>query len=290
MVKRKPGLEDISSTKKQASLILRTNPAIHRIFKPLNFLTAPMIFLDNFFSDAESKVKNFEEVTKQVLKRKETEVKFVLVFVSDCTLNLSVREKLFLDEIMTCGLLLHVVNCNKHEIHKSAKKSVIVERQNVGRDLAAYRDSLNLLSECKLSLPVVLFNSSCYWDSDRMMQFFEATKGSENEILFMTKSFQRTEHFQTFFIYVPECYLNWSRQMFESNIRNWSYKRSIVQRGEYVISGKIQQDKIRARDIYPWASFGIAREKWNFLNPSIYLARQLIERGAPFIKKSYLKI
>ncbi len=158
-------------------------------------------------------------------------------------------------------------------------------RPNRGFDLAAYRDGLRLLKDAGYIGDIVLLNSSVYWNFQELEKFLEVELNSK-EITFLTRSFQTCEHFQTYFIYIPEMYFLQFLNMLEESKqwRNWRYKRSAVIFGEIPLLSQLIKQGFPVKSHYDFAlDSNISLNEIYQKNPSTYLVPKYIEN--PIFRK-----
>jgi hypothetical protein len=210
------------------------------------------------------------------------------IFAGTCSLKYSEHEKEFLNRLQSLGEVILVANCDVHRHHGSlGNVELVLTRRNVGRDLAAYRDASRLLIDCNINADVVFLNSSCYWSIELLSKIL-FTQNSMRKIMFMTESFQRVEHFQTFYVFVPkELFFNFHNSLLES-FKNWRLKRTIVERGEHSTRATLIATNLQSVALFPASQLQSSGRYLSRINPSIIFADRLPRIGAPFIKKTAL--
>lgn len=77
--------------------------------------------------------------------------------------------------------------------------SILLVRQNLGRDLAAYRDAMRFLNESHRDVRKLVFaNNSILWLPNKMDTFVREIDQNSNAVFTATESFQPFEHGQSF--------------------------------------------------------------------------------------------
>ncbi len=206
--------------------------------------------------------------------------------------------KIEIDRLSNCKTVLIYVTYGKHDfnvarIAKAFENQIIVientddiskkigsvaryYRKNRGFDLAAYRDGLNLLSRSEFNGNVLLINSSATWQISKLPELVqELEKTHTDEIMFMTRSHQGVEHFQTFFIWVPNLVLSRFHALVNSHWKNWRFKRSVVIFGEQKLFKLLNLYRISSNSYIDFSQVASFWELRN-LNPSTRLIEKYV--------------
>jgi hypothetical protein len=110
-------------------------------------------------------------------------------------------------------------------------------------------------------------------------------------ISFMTDSHQRQEHIQSYFMFIPSQVIPKLMKVgFFHTFRNWHFKRTIIEKGEYKIKENLDLIEVNSRVIFQVESFVADKSKLKLVNPTIHFAADLLGCNAPFLKKSALLI
>ena len=202
------------------------------------------------------------------------------------------------DQLSNCKTVLIYVTYGKHDFNLSSiaevfgDRLIVIEntdvasqkitsdahyfRKNRGFDLAAYRDGLNLLSKGEFNGSVLFFNSSATWQISKLAKLVQELENTHtDEIMFMTRSHQGVEHFQTFFIWVPNVLLSRFRTLVNSHWKNWRFKRSVVVFGEQKLFKLLSLHRISSDN---YIDFSQVASHWELrnLNPSTRLIEKYV--------------
>jgi hypothetical protein len=153
-----------------------------------------------------------------------------------------------------------------------------LQRENIGRDLAAYRDALALI-DSKVTKELLLLNDSCWWTEKGIVKAINSATKSNSQITSVTESAQRAAHLQTYFLHVKNDAIETFASIFKATIRNWRIKRSIVTFGELRLQKLFHAKNLSAEGLFSEAT----AVKYFGENPSITLdereALHLIKLG-----------
>jgi len=202
--------------------------------------------------------------------------------------NLSLDEKIFLRRLKSYPSveIIVVINTSTKFLELPKREFQTLLRPNRGRDLAAFRDALQLMKNVCPNSTVILLNSSCIWSADKIMDVL-AKRINQNSVNFMSDSYQGTYHMQSYFLAIPYNYLNLTKDIFKNNIRNWRFKRSAVIKGEKRLHKYLGELSIPINVLYPATvlekSTGLEKSDTNYSKDCAY---ELLKLGAPFLKKS----
>lgn len=153
-------------------------------------------------------------------------------------------------------------------------------RKNLGFDLGMFRDAIRIIKRNEFSGNILLINSSAEWNVDVLSNSLPSIQKT-NKLVFLTESFQGVQHFQTFFIYVPEVLLTQFAAFIERRWLNWRFKRSAVVFGEQRTSS-LRDLHIPVHVFYDF-SYCIDAKRLQRVNPALDLIPVLIDH--PIFKK-----
>jgi hypothetical protein len=199
-----------------------------------------------------------------------------------------VGEKFFLRTLQSYPNveIIVVINTSTKFLKIDKREFQTLLRPNRGRDLAAFRDVLQLTKNVGLNSTVILLNSSCFWSAEKLMNVL-SQQINRSAINFMTDSYQGTYHMQSYFLTIPFNYLDMTRDFFRNNIRNWKFKRSAVIMGEKKLHKYLSELSIPINALYPATLLekrtGLEKSNTNYSKDCAY---ELLKMGAPFLKKS----
>jgi len=202
--------------------------------------------------------------------------------------NLSSEEKIFLKRLKTYPNveIIVAINTSIKFLQLQENEFQTLLRPNRGRDLAAFRDALQLMKNIRSNSTVILLNSSCIWSADKLMDVI-AKRVNHNSVNFMSDSYQGTYHMQSYFLAIPYDFLNLTKDIFTNNIRNWKFKRSAVIKGEKKLHKYLGELSIPINVLYPAIRLekqtGLDKRNTNYSKDCAY---ELLQLGAPFLKKS----
>jgi hypothetical protein len=183
----------------------------------------------------------------------------VLVFVSyNSEDHVQGTKSIFFDYFISSGwTVLWVENgdsqinvFNNHHFH-------FMKRNNKGRDLGAYRDLADYLSN--YSGVLLFLNSSIYWemsDVDHIIRDCEELVDKGADVVGITDSYQTgVRHLQSYFFFFSAGSIERGahRKAF-SHVKNWRFKRAIVRYGEIPILNKLQESGFNISVIQPYES------------------------------------
>jgi hypothetical protein len=121
---------------------------------------------------------------------------------------------------------------NSDEISSfQSKASAHLIRGNRGRDLSAYREALLHLKGRNI-IELLLLNDSCHWHENGIIDAVECARELDYEVSSITISEQRIRHLQTYFLHIKPQAIRAISEIFETRIKDWRFKRSIVTFGE----------------------------------------------------------
>jgi hypothetical protein len=199
-----------------------------------------------------------------------------------------VGEKFFLRTLQSYPNveIIVVINTSTKFLKIDKREFPTLLRPNRGRDLAAFRDVLQLTKNVGLNSTVILLNSSCFWSAEKLMNVL-SQQINRSAINFMTDSYQGTYHIQSYFLTIPFNYLDMTRDFFNNNIRNWKFKRTAVIMGEKKLHKYLSELSIPINALYPATLLekrtGLKKSNTNYSKDCAY---ELLKMGAPFLKKS----
>lgn len=241
-----------------------------------------ILLIDHFFA------KNIEFIDRSwKITTSESEYIFIWATYSLDGL-LPIDDQIFLSRLQLYPNVEIIVVINTStkflEIHKREFKTLL--RPNRGRDLAAFRDVLQLTKNIGSNSTVILLNSSCIWSAEKLMKVL-AKRINHKSVNFMTDSYQGTHHMQSYFLAIPYDYLEKTREVFKNKIRNWRFKRSVVAMGERSLHKFLSDLAVPINTLYPATTLekmtGLEKSNTNY---SKDCAHELLRIGAPFLKKS----
>ena len=157
-------------------------------------------------------------------------------------------ERVLLDRIETKFPVIKVANCSG-EFFPSGWHI----RRNIGRDLGLLKDILNLYRYSLVGKNIIWMNSSCIWDSDKIIQIIESLNNSSRKVVSgLTDSWLGGYHLQTYFLHIDS---RISDEVIEILLktfnRNWRIKRTIVHRGERRLTSALMNGQVEIQAVFP---------------------------------------
>ncbi len=207
----------------------------------------PLTLLDHVFASRKSQVISVSghEGLKDDLP--------LIIYVHYSSKNaISEREKLTLLALQSIGFqtcLVMNINPNGPNVDYSIGNNrqffdIICLRKNVGYDLGAYRDVLNLLmSQIQTHNQQIYFmNNSVIWFPKMVKTYFKEVRNLDADVVAGSISFQYTEHIQTYLFGAKTENGVLAIQKWLFSTKNWHLKRTIVARGELSTSGILRSN------------------------------------------------
>lgn len=171
---------------------------------------------------------------------------------------------------------------NKNRFHR------IIVRKNRGRDLAGYRDAINLvLSEGLTFKKFILINNSVVWNTENAINIYEKLLESTADYTGVTSSYQKYFHIQSFAICIDGTKIR--RFLSLSQWRNWRIKRNIVALGEVSLTRRLLENDFSVEALFDgrqiqFAALGRKRVRKHFSlmpqdkNPSKIISQEKLEQ------------
>ena len=133
------------------------------------------------------------------------------------------------------------------------KEYRIVNRQNRGFDIGAYRDAFQFIES---PTNLIFLNTSLYWEAGRLGKIASNVKNNNvNTVTYLTESLQGEKHGQSFFLHLKldSTKMHTFQRFMTLKTKNWHYKRSAVKYGEKAIYNYFVGDKsVRIDFIFPY--------------------------------------
>lgn len=231
----------------------------------------------------------------------DVEQRKICIYVSFNEILDDVYTRSLLNEIRSEGFqILHVVNQKVYSPLEGITTDQVLLRKNYGFDLAAIKDALDLFKGEPVEL--LIMNSSVVYFPGTFQKLLRNATMSKSDVVAMVNSYQKTYHFQSFFFY-SRSHLGITT-LFDTyrKMRNWRTKRGTVSFGEFSIYPSIS---LRGCTSEPLFSFDSLIEKAQLssrvmnltlledltvqdVNPTQHLWRQLLNSGAPFVKRNLI--
>lgn len=227
----------------------------------------------------------------------------VCIYVTYNEPVLSENSAQLLDNVRYLGFkTIHINNSSKINKKVARKEDSYFQRKNLGYDLAAIRDVLNLIENQPKKL--LILNSSVYYLDGSVSKLIAKATHANLDVVGITESRQKKHHIQSYFFFSQtEKGVHALRHEY-TKMRNWRSKRAAVNFGElrimenlYVadvtVGGLVSYENIVAtalkkpelvdKDIYSDLTRGV------YLNPTQHLWRVLFYLGIPIVKKSLIR-
>lgn len=243
----------------------------------LDFVT----FFDFLFSRKNNQIQIGESFNQVVPKK-------IALYVAYPDLHNDVHEMNFLKILKGKGFSVIVIVNGVISI-PVVTLSDFVFRKNVANDLGAIRDFFNSF-DITFVEEVAIFNSSVIY-LPSISQLIDQLRNIEDSQIFVgVESFQKVRHFQSFFFYAKQSGVLDLKEAF-SCVRNFKFKRTLVNFGEIRISRKLISNGSNIHVLFPSPeiSTSLARLRRSLgiaPNPTLDYAADLIRLGAPFLKRS----
>ena len=240
--------------------------------------------------------------------------KKVIIFATHTSYQLNKGDLLLFDLAVNYGFQVVVVtNCDS--ISALMLEPVTWARQNVhhllrknrGLDLAAHRDVLRLLPPGVEEL--ILINSSVYWDPRKFWNLYLSlsSPGQTPLIWAATESLQRGRHFQSFLFFALGSESVDGLKIIFNSMKNWRFKRTVINFGERGIPKIARKSDIEIKALFPYnfvveqfqahsksspdfADLDHLLQNLVPLNPTQHFWSELIQAGAPFLKKNLISL
>lgn len=209
----------------------------------------------SFFVDLNPTQMHFsaETLLKQSLREK------VLVFVSyNSQDQVQESRSVFFDYFISSGWTVLCVENGEMQISEFQNHNFhFIKRNNKGRDLGAYRDVANYLSD--YSGVLLFLNSSIFWEMseiEHIVHDCEELVDKGADVIGITDSYQTgVRHLQSyFFFFSAESIVRGAPQKALSHVKNWRFKRAIVRYGEIPVLNKLQNAGFNISVIQPYES------------------------------------
>jgi hypothetical protein len=225
--------------------------------------------------------------------------KNVLLYATYTNDDMTMSEEKLLISLEQYGYTVVVVNNGLFRFEKWNH----LNRKNRGFDLAGIRDAMQLFDGKPNE--ILILNNSVIYNTEKTLELIKNAKkwadASNKEIITCTDSHQTKYHLQSYFFIGIGKGVDDLLTAYKT-MKNWKFKRSAVFYGEMSILGKIQSQKSNHLVLFPYTDLIKVASKKSDLNKSIRkkierneainptqdLWMELIEFGAPFIKKNRL--
>ena len=134
-----------------------------------------------------------------------------------------------------------------------SKEYRIVNRQNKGFDIGAYRDAFQFIES---PTNLIFLNTSLYWEAGVLGKIASDVKNNDiNTVTYLTESLQGEKHGQSFFLHLKldSTKMHSFQRFMTLKTKNWHYKRSAVKYGEKAIYNYFVGDKsVRIDFVFPY--------------------------------------
>ena len=227
--------------------------------RKLNFFIGKVaLVLDwilSFFVDLNPVQMRFsaETLLKPSLREK------VLVFVSyNSEDQFQESRSVFFNYFISSGWTVLCVENGDTQINEYDYKHFhFIKRNNKGRDLGAYRDLADFLSD--YSGVLLFLNSSIFWEMseiEHIVNDCEELTDKGADVIGFTDSYQTgVRHLQShFFFFSAGSIVRGAHQKAFSHVKNWRFKRAIVRYGEIPILNKLEKSGFKISVIQPYES------------------------------------
>lgn len=225
----------------------------------LNFFTSKAASVSDwilsFFVDLNPAQMHFsaETLLKPNLREK------VLVFVSyNSEGQFQGSRSVFFNYFISAGWTVLCVENGDTKINEYNYQNFhFIKRNNKGRDLGAYRDLADFLSD--YSGVLLFLNSSIFWEMSEIEHIvYNCVELADNgaDVIGFTDSYQTgVRHLQSyFFFFSAGSVLRGAHQKAFSHVKNWRFKRAIVRYGEIPILNKLEKSGFNISVIQPYES------------------------------------
>jgi len=213
----------------------------------------------------------------------------IAIYVTHGALHNDSYEEILFDSLRNLNFVVITIVNQPESCYVSTLKQPIF-RENLSADLGAVRDFFAHFGSNSFQ-ELFIFNSSMAYLKNVDLFLGNVRQEVNSQIVLGVQSFQKMMHFQSFFFYARGSGIQALSQSFQG-IRNYKFKRTLINFGEIGISRKLLKSNIRLRILYPYEKIsggeisrlnrmGIAK------NPSIDLAERLLDVGAPFVKRRH---
>lgn len=229
--------------------------------------------------------------------------RMTIIFAVYCT---SINEQKDLDsnisEALTASDVLYVVNTGPFLLPHSSKY-IVINRENIARDLGSYAVGIKLLKNLP-SVYLVLINDSVHWLPGSISNFIQLSTESTYEITSVTASNQGGFHLQSYALLFKKPTIELLSPVL--NMKSFRFKRNLVRYGELRFSRFWHEKNIPMGPVWNIASetemsedvfIGSKQDLLKLirltkaevpLNPSIHYWPWLM-RDMKIVKKSLLK-
>jgi hypothetical protein len=163
-------------------------------------------------------------------------------------------------------------------------------RANRGRDIGAQRDFLSVLKSARLQPQSVTFiNSSMAWSPKGLRKLITGISKSRS-VYFPIVSYQPVVHYQSYFIFIPSCYLQSVTSVYMDQFRNWRFKRSVVCLGEKKLAKLFDEKAIETATVISELDANKLGMNFDFkANPSLKFGEAIYNSGKfPGLKRILL--
>ena len=168
--------------------------------------------------------------------------------------------------------------------HGLPDDTVVSRRPNIGYDFGSWAAGLAACRGVAQSDVVLLTNDSLVGPFESMETLFERAEKLNQSVVFLTESLSPRRHGQSFFMLFRDQALEWPelRGFFDS-IAPQRTKDQVIAKYEVPLAALCERAGL------PWAPIYAAQEVHaHQVNPTLSAWRQLIEAGAPFLKRQIL--
>jgi hypothetical protein len=128
-----------------------------------------------------------------------------------------------------------IMNTGNSKISTSNKKITVINRRNIGRDIASYGVAISLLELAEIET-LLLLNDSMEWNHSFIRSVMSKKAHEEGTILSLTISKQGKRHLQTYLLVFNSSVMKASLDIMTLPI--YRFKRLIVKKGEIHLSQK----------------------------------------------------
>jgi len=257
--------------------------SIRRSRRALGRLLDALTIIDHLFSKKEHLLRS-TEIEADLLHRIRKSPTVLIYGSYFADKSEGEKEELFLDNLEKDWPVMRMANSAVVE----AKSGWLI-RANRGRDLALFRETLEVF-DCELSDKNILwFNSSCNWDLVLLRKcIYDLENSTFSGVTSLTDNWLGGYHLQTYFLFFnKEVSLTVSRVIVDTFSRNWNWKRTLIHRGERRLTSNFHLAGVKTKVLFPAKTLNPKNYKWE--NIYIHNADVLDKLSVPGRKIKTLK-
>ncbi len=162
--------------------------------------------------------------------------------------------------------------------------AVVARRRNIGYDFGSWASALSVCSELARKPYVLLTNDSLVGPFGPLADMFERAENASEPVVFMTESLSPKRHGQSFFILFKDRALSTPALTdFFNSVAPQRTKQRVIDKYEIPLAQTCEANDLPWQAIYSAEELGAGH-----INPTLSAWRQLIAKGAPFLKRQIL--